>query len=373
MIYKIVQGNSFLLHLILDKVTREWGVQYFEPYNLTQAESIRVGLRGGDCCCHIEELTCKINPKHNNEIECQIPKTLELGCYDVKVSWTIGGKARTSAIRNIFAIVGHDRQTKIPPGIFEGEATDFFNTRYYISTDYSSTCTISYALSNVTSDNTATEIDFGESYTTNLTADDGYMISNVTVMMNGSDVTSEVYQGGVVTIPSVVGDVVINATAIDMSSYLSKEDAKKTYLPLAGGTMDGDIQFRDDVGVEFLNADDNGLRITYSGITSIMEEDSEQGYHHTEKHINVPHKDGTILLDSDLERITEQEIDKFAPLGKDTGTLVITPLNGLLAQLNEIDVPDKGTYAIAIDAGHAVTLDLSEAMPESEVKRILGI
>lgn len=79
------------------------------------------------------------------------------------------------------------------------------------------------------------------------------------------------------------------------------------------------------------------------------------------------------LTSANFAKILDEDIDKLAPLDKDTGTLTITPLNGLLAQLNEIDVPDKGTYAIAIDAGHAVTLDLSEAMPESEVKRILGI
>ena len=69
-------------------------------------------------------------------------------------------------------------------------------------------------LTNCTSNNSATSINEGESYTTTLTASDGYQLSSVSITMGGTDVTSTVYADGIVTVDTVTGDVVITATAV---------------------------------------------------------------------------------------------------------------------------------------------------------------
>lgn len=69
--------------------------------------------------------------------------------------------------------------------------------------------TITNALTNASTSNSAASIAEGASYSATITADSGYTISSVTVTMGGVDVTADVYAGGVVTIPSVTGAVEI--------------------------------------------------------------------------------------------------------------------------------------------------------------------
>ncbi len=73
------------------------------------------------------------------------------------------------------------------------------------------TYTITNNLFNMSSNNNAVSAELRASYTATLTADDGYVMDTVTVTMGGVNVTTDVYAGGVVTIPAVIGDVVITA------------------------------------------------------------------------------------------------------------------------------------------------------------------
>ena len=76
------------------------------------------------------------------------------------------------------------------------------------------TRTITYNLSHVSSSNTTASIEQGQSYTTTLTATGSYTLNSVTVTMGGVDITSTAYSSGTVSIPSVTGNIVITATAV---------------------------------------------------------------------------------------------------------------------------------------------------------------
>lgn len=76
------------------------------------------------------------------------------------------------------------------------------------------TRTITYNLSHVSSSNTTAIIENGQSYTTTLTASTNYTLNTVTVLMGGVDITSTAYSSGTVSIPSVTGNIVITATAV---------------------------------------------------------------------------------------------------------------------------------------------------------------
>lgn len=69
---------------------------------------------------------------------------------------------------------------------------------------------VTYNLTNCTSDNNVTQVIEGESYSANINANDGYELSAVTVTMGGSPVTVD---GGAINIASVTGNVVITAVA----------------------------------------------------------------------------------------------------------------------------------------------------------------
>lgn len=74
---------------------------------------------------------------------------------------------------------------------------------------------ISYSLDSVNSSNSSLAIIEGGSYTTTLTAFDGYMLDVVKVTMGGVDITSSTYSNGVITVDNVMGDIVVTATAKD--------------------------------------------------------------------------------------------------------------------------------------------------------------
>ena len=76
------------------------------------------------------------------------------------------------------------------------------------------TRTITYNLSHVSSSNTTASIEQGQSYATTLTASTNYTINSVSVTMGGVDITSTAYSSGTVSIPSVTGNIVITATAV---------------------------------------------------------------------------------------------------------------------------------------------------------------
>lgn len=72
-------------------------------------------------------------------------------------------------------------------------------------------------LTNCTNSNSAISVEIGSSYVATLTADEGYELDTVTLLMNGVDVTSLYYGGGRITIASVTGVISITAVAISQS------------------------------------------------------------------------------------------------------------------------------------------------------------
>ena len=116
------------------------------------------------------------------------------------------------------------------------------------------TRTITYNLSHVSSSNTTASIEQGQSYTTTLTANTDYTMNTVTVTMGGVDITSTAYSSGTVSIPSVTGNIVITATAV-----LAAQSITATY------TQSGTVYDTDSL--DSLKAD---LVVTanYSGGTS---------------------------------------------------------------------------------------------------------
>ena len=94
------------------------------------------------------------------------------------------------------------------------------------------TYTITAELVNVTSNNSATSITEGASYTATLTAADGYKLDAVSVLMGGVDVTADVYANGVISIPAVTGNVeiVASAAAIEDVKAVLPEDGLLAYF-----------------------------------------------------------------------------------------------------------------------------------------------
>lgn len=104
-------------------------------------------------------------------------------------------------------------------------------------------------LSHVSTDNEASTTAGGMTYTATLTADEGYTLSEVTVTMDGEDVTADVYADGVINIASVLGDIVIAAKAVEQ---VSLDPVYALSEPLV---FDGSTMKEIDTGYSFYRSD----------------------------------------------------------------------------------------------------------------------
>ena len=73
--------------------------------------------------------------------------------------------------------------------------------------------TITNNLTNCTNSNSATAVEENSSYSTTITANEGYTLGNITITMGGIDISSVSVSDGVITINSVTGNVIITANA----------------------------------------------------------------------------------------------------------------------------------------------------------------
>lgn len=94
------------------------------------------------------------------------------------------------------------------------------------------TYTVTKTLNHCTINNTASQVTEGGSYTANITADTGYELSNVTVKMGDTDITSTAYNSSThsITISNITGNVEINASAISTSKACTSVTLDETSI-----------------------------------------------------------------------------------------------------------------------------------------------
>ncbi len=134
-------------------------------------------------------------------------------------------------------------------GVYIGSTQPTDGSLYWLDTsdgvnDEPVKYTVSTILENVTIDNTAESVNEGASFAATLTVGDDYVIQEVSVIMGGVDVTSVAYVGDSIYIGSVVGDIVITATAIaradtgtmwSITNNLANVTSDNTALSVADG------------------------------------------------------------------------------------------------------------------------------------------
>lgn len=119
MIYKIVQGNSFKLHILVRKPDISSESNMLIDFDMTKATDIKVSL-----VCNFGEST--IIPAHvsmalPNVVVCDVPSTLDIGNYNVSVQWRMDGNDMASVEKNLFRIVEYNSQAQQPICMVEGE------------------------------------------------------------------------------------------------------------------------------------------------------------------------------------------------------------------------------------------------------------
>lgn len=208
MIYKIVQGNNFKLHILVRKLDMSREFQRLVDFDMSEASDIKVELVGWfDQAIMIPS---HISGIAKNVLVCDVPDNLDLGNYSVRVSWRMDDNNMVSHERKLLRIVNFNAQSNMPIGIVDGDA-GMFKLRYYIVTDNISLCPITYSLDDINASTMPNAIKNGSKLEIELTPNDGYDIGHVQVIMNGNDITDEVYHDGNILIPAVSGYVMIVA------------------------------------------------------------------------------------------------------------------------------------------------------------------
>lgn len=242
MIYKIVKGNSFKLHILVRKMDVSKEFQRLVDFDMSLATDIRVELSG--FCCDTISVPVQVAGIQGNVLICDIPSSLDCGNYNVRVSWKYDGSEMVSIERNLLRIVDHNSMSNVPVGVTEGEHTGLFNLRYYIVTSNQSTCPVSFIVDNTKFNYTINDetqmVENQENFVINGTAKngkkleaeflpiEGFSIGQVKIIMDGKDVTDEYYNSTThrVFIPAVSGYVTITASGTVKASYYGASAAK---------------------------------------------------------------------------------------------------------------------------------------------------
>ncbi len=225
MTYKIVEGNSFKLHILVRKLDLSKEFKRLIDFNLNKATDIKVELLG--CFCEPVAVTSQVSGVLGNVLICNIPASLPIGNYSVRVSWSYEGYSMVSVERSLIRIVDHNAKSHVPIGMTEGETTGLFDLRYYVVTENQSTCLVSFVFTNVaclyyinqddarqsTSPTETFSLQNGDSLNIDLAPEDGFDVGVVKVFMNGKDGTDEYYDKSThkISIPAVSDYVTIMA------------------------------------------------------------------------------------------------------------------------------------------------------------------
>ena len=177
----------------------------------TSKESIRLALGAADINAEVGSITPRKELKSTDFSDIWwVGDKADGGCVAVQLknALSTGGFQLTTSKNGkgqvAIELTGHVKlaaQNEMPMVIYSLDAP--------VVTEY----TITNSLTNVSNSNTATKAEEGSAYSANLTADEDYTISSVTVSMGGVDISATAYDDGVISIGSVTGDIVITATA----------------------------------------------------------------------------------------------------------------------------------------------------------------
>lgn len=114
--------------------------------------------------------------------------------------------------------------------------------------------TITRNLTNCASSSAVIYIKDGTTHTETLTANSDYILgaTSVTVLMGGTDITSEVYDNGVISIQSVTGNIIINAIAtLEEFDLIHNWDFTQSMVDTIGNVEAVTTATRDSDGVSF--------------------------------------------------------------------------------------------------------------------------
>lgn len=230
----------------------------------------------------------------------------------------------------------------------DAHGQDYYDDLYE-ALNGSSTRSVLLVLSHVSSSNTQSTVEVGDSYTTTLTASTNYTLNTVSVSMGGVDVTATTYSSGTVSIPSVTGNIVITATAVLAAQSITATytqsgtvydtdslDSLKADLVVtanyAGGTSET-VPASDYTLSGTLTAGTSTITVSYAGLTTT--------FNVTVTHLSIEYLYNWDLTSSLVDSVSSQEITLSGNPTRDSSGLHFTAAAQLAILSDSLDMIGK--------------------------------
>lgn len=135
-----------------------------------------------------------------------------LGEFDANGNPVYWRKTANTRNGTSFCINTIDRENKM---IYSHKFGAGVDRAIYYGEEAVVTYSVTNSLDNCTINNTLNSVIEGSAYSATLTANSGYTLDSITVIMGGADITSTAVSGSAINIASVTGDIVITAIAVE--------------------------------------------------------------------------------------------------------------------------------------------------------------
>lgn len=129
--FKIAKGNSFLLHINMQKIYVSQNTQTTKVFDISNIAGLTLSL----ATAFSEEMQISTSGQvavTKDEIQVSIPGCLNEDVYDIIIRGRYNGEDICYRRKNLFRIVSSNKKSCLPPGKLEGETEGIFRTQYWI-------------------------------------------------------------------------------------------------------------------------------------------------------------------------------------------------------------------------------------------------
>ena len=147
-LFRIVKGNSFILHIQMQKAYISQNKQMLEDLDVAAISNIEILLTD-----YFGDVKEKMKPEQwgadngkasLSEIRVKFPSRIEEGIYGITIKGKYNGNDICSIEKNLFRIVERNGKSHIPIGIVEGEMGGMYNAKYWIELNTTENIVVSY-------------------------------------------------------------------------------------------------------------------------------------------------------------------------------------------------------------------------------------
>lgn len=136
MVYKIVKGNSFVLHVLLQKTSITQDKQTLEDMNVSQITRLRVYLNdmfGEEIDLKTIRYDMQNSPFPKNDVQVIFPSNIDVGIYGITIKGVYESNDFCIVERNLFSIVYSNEKTSIPMGVIAKSIGGMYNAKYWMA------------------------------------------------------------------------------------------------------------------------------------------------------------------------------------------------------------------------------------------------